>query len=97
MSDDKPPSAPDAATGAPDAATGEPDAAPGEPDAASGETDAAAKTERVDEDGLPLDREATIDDVRSRTGQHGRFALGCAVLVIVLIAAFWAIRSGLGG
>lgn len=97
MSDDKPPSESDAAPAEPDAAPSESDAAAGEADAAAGEPDAAAKTERVDEDGLPLDREATIDDVRSRTGLHGRFALGCAVLVVVLIAAFWAIRSGLGG
>jgi hypothetical protein len=61
------------------------------------EPEAASKAERVDEDGLPLDREATIDDVRSRSGLHGKFALGCAVLVVVLIAAFWAIRAGLAG
>ncbi len=55
------------------------------------------KPERRDEDGLPLDREPTIDDVRSQSGLHGKVALGCAIVVVLLIAAFWAIRTGLGG
>jgi hypothetical protein len=71
-------------------ATGEAAGAPEEQDA----PDAAARTERVDEDGLPLDRAATIDDVRSQTGLHGRIGLGCAVLIVLFIVAFWLIRAG---
>lgn len=52
---------------------------------------------RVDEDGLPLDRAITIDDVRTTDGQHGRFALGCTIAIVALIVAFWLIRGGLGG
>ena len=52
---------------------------------------------RVDEDGLPIDRAITIDDVRSTEGQHGRFALGCTIAIVALIVAFWLIRGGLGG
>lgn len=55
------------------------------------------KKERVDEDGLPLDREATIDDVRSTSGMHGRYALGCTIFIVVVILAFWFIRAGIGG
>lgn len=55
------------------------------------------KKERVDEDGLPLDREATIDDVRSTSGMHGRYALGCTILIVVVILVFWFIRAGIGG
>jgi hypothetical protein len=58
--------------------------------------DEPVMAERVDEDGLPLDRAATIDDVRLRSGLHGRFALGCVVIVVLLIAAFWMIRAGMG-
>jgi len=55
------------------------------------------RKERVDEDGLPLDREATIDDVRSTSGVHGRYALGCTIVIVVVILAFWLIRAGVGG
>lgn len=52
---------------------------------------------RVDEDGLPLDREPTIDDVRSTSGLHGRYAMGCTIFIVILILAFWFIRAGIGG
>lgn len=55
------------------------------------------RKERVDEDGLPLEREATIDDVRSTSGVHGRYALGCTIVIVVVILAFWLIRAGVGG
>lgn len=50
--------------------------------------------ERFDEDGLPLDRDATIDDVRSKTGLHGRIGVGCALLIVLFVVAFWLIRAG---
>ncbi|MBK8253502.1 MAG: hypothetical protein IPK82_12650 [Polyangiaceae bacterium] len=53
--------------------------------------------ERVDADGLPLDREPTIDDVRSQEGKHGRIAAGCALSIILVIALFWLIRAGFIG
>ncbi|MEZ4297718.1 MAG: hypothetical protein R3B70_22365 [Polyangiaceae bacterium] len=52
---------------------------------------------RVDEDGLPLDREPTIDDVRSQEGKHGRIAMGCAVSIVLLVLLFWLIRGGVIG
>jgi hypothetical protein len=72
------------------------------PETSGGAAETASESEsegkpRVDEDGLPLDREATIDDVRSQSGLHGRFALGCTLLIVLLIAAFWLIRAGMGG
>ena len=56
-----------------------------------------AKAERVDEDGLPLDREPTIDDVRGTSGSGRTIAIGCSVLVMLALAAFWLIRAGLLG
>ena len=53
--------------------------------------------ERFDEDGLPLDRAATIDDVRSSDGLHRRIAIGCFFVVVCLILAFWVLRGGLLG
>ena len=55
------------------------------------------RKERVDEDGLPLDRAPTIDDVRSTSGVHGRYAMGCTILIVIVILAFWFIRAGIGG
>jgi hypothetical protein len=48
--------------------------------------------ERRDEDGLPLDREPTIDDVRGGAN-HFRFAIGCSAVVVALILAFWVLRG----
>ncbi len=53
--------------------------------------------ERVDEDGLPLDRDATIDDVRSKEARHSRFALGCTLVILLLIASFFVLRAGVLG
>lgn len=51
--------------------------------------------ERRDEDGLPLDRAPTLDDVRSNAGSGRSIAVGCSILVLLLIAAFWLVRAGL--
>ena len=51
--------------------------------------------ERKDEDGLPLDRPPTLDDVRGQEGSGRTIAIGCSVLVVLAIAAFWAVRAGL--
>ena len=56
-----------------------------------------APKERVDADGLPLDRDATIDDVRSQEGKHGRIAFGCTLFVVLLLVLFWLIRGGVIG
>jgi hypothetical protein len=47
--------------------------------------------ERRDADGLPLDREPTIDDVRGGAN-HFKFAVGCSAAVVVLVAVFWLLR-----
>jgi len=51
--------------------------------------------ERVDEDGLPLDRPATLDDVRSESGSGRTIAIGCTLLVLLVLGLFWVIRAGL--
>ena len=51
---------------------------------------------RFDEDGLPLDREPTLDDVRSNAGSGRVIAIGCSVLVVGAVIAFWLLRGGLG-
>jgi hypothetical protein len=53
----------------------------------------APKGERRDEDGLPLDRPPTLDDVRSEAGSGRAIAIGCTALVIVVILGFWAVRA----
>jgi hypothetical protein len=72
-----------------------------EPQAAEDDTREEAADEppkeRVDEDGLPLDRDATIDDVRSKEGQHGRIAFGCALVIVLVLVVFWLIRGGVIG
>jgi hypothetical protein len=66
-----------------------------EKDQASGHE--PAKTERVDEEGLPLDREPTLDDVRGSEGSGRAIAVGCTALVLLALVAFWLIRAGLLG
>jgi len=56
-----------------------------------------AKAERVDEEGLPLDREPTLDDVRGSEGSGRSIAVSCTVLVVLALVAFWLIRAGLLG
>ena len=57
----------------------------------------SAKAERFDEDGLPLDRKPTLDDVRGTEGSGRTIAIGCSVLVVLAIAAFWLLRAGVLG
>jgi hypothetical protein len=66
-----------------------------EKDQASGQE--PAKAERVDEEGLPLDREPTLDDVRGSEGSGRTIAVGCTALVLLALVAFWLIRAGLLG
>ena len=49
--------------------------------------------ERRDAEGLPLDREPTLDDVRGTAGSGRTTAVGCTVLVVLLVAAFWVLRA----
>ena len=49
--------------------------------------------ERLDEDGLPLDREPTLDDVRGNTGEHPAAPNRCSVLVVLMVLGFWILRA----
>lgn len=49
--------------------------------------------ERLDEDGLPLDRPATLDDVRGTSGSGRAVAIGCTVIVVGVILLFWLLRG----
>lgn len=60
-------------------------------------SEVARKKERVDEDGLPLDRAPTIDDVRSQEARHSRIAVGCTLVIVLFIVLFWLIRGGFIG
>ncbi|MEQ9323525.1 MAG: hypothetical protein RIF41_30460 [Polyangiaceae bacterium] len=52
----------------------------------------------VDQLGIPMSREPTLDDVRGDGEEHRRFAVGCSLLVVALVAAFWVVRvMWLGG
>ena len=58
---------------------------------------AAEPAPRFDEDGLPLHRAATLDDVRGNAGSGRSIAIGCFVLVSAAILVFWIVRGGLLG
>ena len=47
--------------------------------------------DRRDAEGIPLDREPTLDDVRGGAN-HFRFAVGCTAVVVLLVVAFWVLR-----
>jgi hypothetical protein len=53
--------------------------------------------EPVDQLGIPMSREPTIDDVRTDGEDHRRMAFGCSLLVVVATAAFWLLRVVLSG
>ena len=57
---------------------------------------AGERPERADEDGLPLDREPTLDDVRGNAGSGRVIAIGCSILVAAAVLGFWLLRAGLG-
>jgi hypothetical protein len=52
---------------------------------------------RVDEDGLPIDRPATLDDVRGTEGSGRSIAFGCTAIVALAVLLFWLLRAGLFG
>ena len=51
--------------------------------------------ERVDAEGLPLDRPATLDDVRGADGGGRMIAVGCTVLVVLAVLGFWILRAAM--
>jgi hypothetical protein len=46
----------------------------------------------VDQLGIPMNREPTLDDVRGDGVQHRRLALGCTLLVALLLVGFYVLR-----
>jgi hypothetical protein len=73
---------------------------PAEPAAdapAQGATDEPRVPERRDEEGLPLDRPATLDDVRGQSGSGRTIAFGCTLLVALALLGFWGVRALLLG
>jgi hypothetical protein len=46
----------------------------------------------LDQLGIPLSREPTIDDVRGDSAPHRRLALGCSLIGLGVVAAFWLWR-----
>ena len=54
---------------------------------------ADAPKERLDDEGLPLDRPPTLDDVRGADGGGRIIAIGCTGLVILVVLGFWALRG----
>ena len=51
--------------------------------------------ERVDAEGLPLDRPATLDDVRGADGGGRMIAVGCTALVVLAVLGFWILRAAM--
>lgn len=67
---------------------------PGAPEPKAAE---APPVERRDADGLPVDRAPTLDDVRGGAGSGRSIAVGCTVVVLLLVIGFWLLRAGLLG
>lgn len=64
----------------------------------NGQSNGKAESEgRYDEDGLPLHRKPTMDDVRGGDHFGRRLAVGCTAFVLLLVLAFWVWRMGLFG
>jgi hypothetical protein len=59
----------------------------------SDETKEKAAPERRDEEGLPLDRAPTLDDVRGGGGSGRTTAVSCTVAVVLLLLLFWGVRA----
>jgi hypothetical protein len=51
--------------------------------------------ERVDEEGLPIDRPPTLDDVRGTEGGGRMIAIGCTALVVLAVLGFWILRAAM--
>ena len=58
---------------------------------------AIGEAERLDEDGLPVDRVPTLDDVRSDAGSGRAIAVGCTSVVAAVVILFWLLRAGMLG
>ena len=56
---------------------------------------APTAAERVDEEGLPIDRPPTLDDVRGAEGSGRTIAIGCTVLVVLAVLGFWVLRAAM--
>lgn len=56
------------------------------------EPDDEASEEPLDQLGIPMRREPTIDDVRSDGRDHRNMALGCSVAVSLAVVLFWLVR-----
>ena len=61
--------------------------------AMSDETKEQAAPERRDEEGLPLDRAPTLDDVRGSGGSGRTTAVSCTVVVVLALLLFWGVRA----
>ena len=46
----------------------------------------------VDQLGIPMNREPTLDDVRSDGVEHRRLAVGCTLAVAALLIGFYVLR-----
>ncbi len=47
----------------------------------------------VDQLGIPMSREPTLDDVRGDGEPHRNLAIGCTLSVAALLAAFYVVRA----
>jgi hypothetical protein len=63
--------------------------------AAPAPAEAPRVAERVDAEGLPIDRAPTLDDVRGAEGSGRTIAIGCTVLVVLAVLGFWLLRAAM--
>jgi hypothetical protein len=90
-----------------DDATEAPASDPAEDSGDAAEQDAEQEPEDSDADdhdagpldqlGIPMSREPTIDDVRGDGDAHRRLAFGCSAIVLLALIGFWLVRAVLLG
>jgi hypothetical protein len=56
---------------------------------------ASEVAERLDAEGLPIDRPPTLDDVRGTEGSGRTIAIGCTALVVLAVLGFWVLRAAM--
>lgn len=61
-------------------------------EASDSDDNALADSGSLDQLGIPMSREPTLDDVRSDGQKHRAFAFGCSVAVAAAVLAFFLIR-----
>jgi len=68
------------------------DVEPGDEDSREHVDESTSESGLVDQLGIPMSRAPTLDDVRGDSEPHRRMAVGCSLITVIVVAAFWLWR-----